>query len=50
MFSTARLVSRVGLGAIRWNSTAATSLPPMMTTLRSDLKQAMREKDQPRYV
>jgi hypothetical protein len=50
MFNTARFVSRVGLGPIRWNSTAATSLPPMMATLRSDLKQAMRAKDQARYT
>lgn len=32
---------------VRWNSTAST--PPLMATLRADLKTAMRAKDTARY-
>ncbi|KAL4957208.1 hypothetical protein BDW69DRAFT_43983 [Aspergillus filifer] len=40
---TARL-TRLGLYQARWNSTAPTQ-PPLMTTLKTDLKTAMRAKD-----
>jgi hypothetical protein len=51
--STASIMFRVGrfacapLRQVRWNSTATT--PPMMATLRADLKTAMRAKDTARY-
>ncbi|KAH8691485.1 Yqey-like protein-domain-containing protein [Talaromyces proteolyticus] len=48
MLSTVRFSSRLGFRAIRWNSTTANSLPPLMAKFRSDLKTAMREKDKPR--
>ncbi|PYH96528.1 GatB/YqeY domain-containing protein [Aspergillus ellipticus CBS 707.79] len=51
MFQSLRLTPRLGLGLavrqVRWNSTAP-ALPPLMATLRTDLKTAMRAKDKPR--
>jgi len=47
MFNAIRFSSRLGLRAVRWNSTSS-SVPPLMVTLRSDLKNAMRAKDTPR--
>ncbi|KAL4803153.1 hypothetical protein BDV18DRAFT_43844 [Aspergillus unguis] len=45
MLRALRPTTRLGLYQIRWNSTAAPSLPPLMATLRADLKTAMRAKD-----
>lgn len=50
MFSALRPSSRVGLRAVRWNSTTSSSVPPLLATLRSDLKVAMRAKDKSRYA
>lgn len=50
MFSLLRLSPRVpARTAVRWNSTAPAT-PPLMSTLRADLKTAMRAKDTARYV
>ncbi|KAL4927320.1 uncharacterized protein BDV17DRAFT_131073 [Aspergillus undulatus] len=38
-------LTRLGLYQARWNSTASPSVPPLMATLRTDLKTAMRAKD-----
>lgn len=46
MFRIGRFAS-APLRQVRWNSTATT--PPMMATLRADLKTAMRAKDTARY-
>ncbi|KAL4784094.1 hypothetical protein BJX76DRAFT_328295 [Aspergillus varians] len=45
MFRVLRQTTRLGLYQARWNSTASPSLPPLMATLRTDLKTAMRSKD-----
>ncbi|OKL57129.1 hypothetical protein UA08_07485 [Talaromyces atroroseus] len=45
MFNSLRFSSRVGLRAVRWNSTSSIPVPPLMAKLRSDLKDAMRAKD-----
>ncbi|KAL2867203.1 uncharacterized protein BJX67DRAFT_107816 [Aspergillus lucknowensis] len=45
MFRALRQTTRLGLHQARWNSTAGPTLPPMMATLRTDLKTAMRAKD-----
>lgn len=51
--STVSTMFRIGrfacapLRQVRWNSTA--TVPPMMATLRADLKTAMRAKDTARY-
>ncbi|EPS27248.1 hypothetical protein POX_e06223 [Penicillium oxalicum] len=45
MLQSMRLSLRVPLRSVRWNSTAGPTLPPLMTTLRNDLKTAMRAKD-----
>ncbi|KAJ5443470.1 uncharacterized protein N7458_007342 [Penicillium daleae] len=45
MFQSMRLSVRVPLRSVRWNSTAGPTLPPLMATLRNDLKTAMRAKD-----
>ncbi|OJJ55085.1 hypothetical protein ASPSYDRAFT_158889 [Aspergillus sydowii CBS 593.65] len=45
MLRALRLTTRLGLYQVRWNSTASPSLPPLMATLRTDLKTAMRSKD-----
>ncbi|PWY90697.1 GatB/YqeY domain-containing protein [Aspergillus heteromorphus CBS 117.55] len=51
MLQSMRLTPRLGLGLavrqVRWNSTGPV-LPPLMATLRTDLKTAMRAKDKPR--
>ncbi|KAJ5080893.1 hypothetical protein N7456_013603 [Penicillium angulare] len=43
MFRALRFTSAAPLRQVRWNSTATT--PPLMATLRADLKTAMRAKD-----
>ncbi|KAL5340401.1 hypothetical protein BJX70DRAFT_361667 [Aspergillus crustosus] len=43
-----RQTTRLGLYQARWNSTASSSTPPLMATLRADLKTAMRAKDSDR--
>ncbi|KAJ5263867.1 hypothetical protein N7478_011472 [Penicillium angulare] len=43
MFRALRFTSSAPLRQVRWNSTATT--PPLMATLRADLKTAMRAKD-----
>jgi hypothetical protein len=48
MFQSMRVSVRVPLRSVRWNSTAGPTLPPLMATLRNDLKTAMRAKDTPR--
>ncbi|KAL4865548.1 hypothetical protein BDV12DRAFT_174525 [Aspergillus spectabilis] len=40
-----RQTIRLGLYQARWNSTVSSSTPPLMATLRGDLKTAMRAKD-----
>ncbi|KAL4876667.1 hypothetical protein BJY04DRAFT_140043 [Aspergillus karnatakaensis] len=45
MFRVLRQTTRLGLYQARWNSTASSSTPPLMATLRTDLKTAMRAKD-----
>ncbi|KAJ5466660.1 hypothetical protein N7539_009389 [Penicillium diatomitis] len=49
MLQSMRLSVRGPLRSVRWNSTAGPTLPPLMTTLRNDLKTAMRAKDTYRY-
>lgn len=49
MFSAIRFTSRVPLRSVRWNSTGPV-LPPLMATMRNDLKTAMRAKDVSRYA
>ncbi|KKK24868.1 hypothetical protein P175DRAFT_0535635 [Aspergillus ochraceoroseus IBT 24754] len=44
MFRSLRLAPRVVRSA-RWNSTSSPTTPPLMATLRTDLKTAMRAKD-----
>ena len=44
MLRLSRFSARVPSYAVRWNSTGPT-LPPLMSTLRTDLKTAMRAKD-----
>ncbi|KAK2759530.1 hypothetical protein FQN54_003009 [Arachnomyces sp. PD_36] len=43
MFNTMRFSARLPLRAVRYNSTA--SSPPLLSTLRTDLKTAMKAKD-----
>ncbi|KAL4992710.1 hypothetical protein BDW68DRAFT_525 [Aspergillus falconensis] len=45
MLKVLRQMTRLGLYQARWNSTASPSLPPLLTTLKADLKTAMRAKD-----
>ncbi|KAJ5169221.1 uncharacterized protein N7482_004815 [Penicillium canariense] len=45
MLRSLRLFTRVPVRSVRWNSTAGPTLPPLMATLRNDLKTAMRAKD-----
>ncbi|KAJ5577530.1 uncharacterized protein N7459_006494 [Penicillium hispanicum] len=45
MFQTIRFSARVPLRLVRWNSTTNPVMPPLMGTLRADLKTAMRAKD-----
>ncbi|KAJ5095059.1 hypothetical protein N7532_007350 [Penicillium argentinense] len=48
MFHSLRLSTRAPLRSmrmVRWNSTASPTTPPLMATLRTDLKTAMRAKD-----
>ncbi|PLB41843.1 uncharacterized protein BDW47DRAFT_98663 [Aspergillus candidus] len=45
MFNSLRFTSRLGLRAVRWNSTASSGSPPLMAHMRNDLKVAMRAKD-----
>ncbi|KAL1992072.1 hypothetical protein VTN49DRAFT_4104 [Thermomyces lanuginosus] len=45
MFRANRIASRLALRAVRFNSTANPTTPPLMAKLRSDLKDAMRAKD-----
>lgn len=49
MFNSLRFTSRLGLRAVRWNSTASSGSPPLMAHMRNDLKVAMRAKDTARY-
>lgn len=49
MFNSLRFTSRLGLRAVRWNSTASSGSPPLMAQMRNDLKVAMRAKDTARY-
>ncbi|KAJ5608557.1 hypothetical protein N7537_005176 [Penicillium hordei] len=44
MFQPFRFSSRLPARLVRWNSTSP-ALPPLMATLRTDLKTAMRAKD-----
>ncbi|KAJ6122655.1 hypothetical protein N7512_005120 [Penicillium capsulatum] len=44
MLNATRFCARVPLRSVRWNSTAPV-MPPLMNTLRTDLKAAMRAKD-----
>ncbi|KAJ5787032.1 hypothetical protein N7457_002022 [Penicillium paradoxum] len=44
MFQSIRFSSRLPARLVRWNSTGPV-LPPLMATLRTDLKTAMRAKD-----
>ncbi|KAJ5888989.1 hypothetical protein N7495_009030 [Penicillium taxi] len=48
MLRTLGLFPKPSLRLVRWNSTSGPVLPPLMTTLRTDLKTAMRAKDTPR--
>ncbi|KAL5001001.1 hypothetical protein BDV10DRAFT_182877 [Aspergillus recurvatus] len=45
MLKVLRQTTRLGLYQARWNSTASPSLPPLLATLKADLKTAMRAKD-----
>ncbi|KAJ5320590.1 hypothetical protein PENANT_c033G04305 [Penicillium antarcticum] len=45
MFQSLRVSARIPARLVRWNSTATPVLPPLMATLRTDLKTAMRAKD-----
>ncbi|KAL4760890.1 uncharacterized protein BDW70DRAFT_55878 [Aspergillus foveolatus] len=45
MIKVLRTTTRLGLYQARWNSTASPSLPPLLATLKADLKTAMRAKD-----
>ncbi|KAL4905132.1 hypothetical protein BDW74DRAFT_19338 [Aspergillus multicolor] len=45
MLRVLRQTTRLGLYQARWNSTASPSLPPLLATLKTDLKTAMRAKD-----
>jgi uncharacterized protein YqeY len=45
MLKVLRPTTRLGLYQARWNSTASASLPPLLATLKADLKTAMRAKD-----
>ncbi|OOF94929.1 hypothetical protein ASPCADRAFT_208581 [Aspergillus carbonarius ITEM 5010] len=45
MFQSLRSTPRLGLRLVRWNSTGGPTLPPLIATLRADLKTAMRAKD-----
>lgn len=49
MFAPLRFSTRLGLRAVRYNSTSAPATPPLMAKIRTDLKNAMRAKDTPRY-
>lgn len=49
MFAPLRFSTRLGLRAVRYNSTSAPATPPLMAKIRMDLKNAMRAKDTPRY-
>lgn len=49
MFQAIRFTARVPLRSVRWSSTG-TVLPPLMATMRNDLKTAMRAKDISRYA
>lgn len=44
MLRLSRFSARIPSYTVRWNSTGPT-LPPLMSTLRTDLKTAMRAKD-----
>jgi hypothetical protein len=44
MFQSIRVSARLPARLVRWNSTGPV-LPPLMATLRTDLKTAMRAKD-----
>lgn len=48
MFQAIRFTARMPLRSVRWSSTGPV-LPPLMTTMRNDLKTAMRAKDISRY-
>ncbi|KAL2217826.1 Yqey-like protein-domain-containing protein [Thermoascus aurantiacus ATCC 26904] len=48
MFAPLRFSTRLGLRAVRYNSTSAPATPPLMAKIRTDLKNAMRAKDTPR--
>ncbi|KAL2012503.1 hypothetical protein VTN00DRAFT_28 [Thermoascus crustaceus] len=45
MFTPLRFSTRLGLRAVRYNSTSAPATPPLMAKIRTDLKTAMRAKD-----
>ncbi|KAL6233288.1 hypothetical protein BDW75DRAFT_215612 [Aspergillus navahoensis] len=45
MLKVLRQTPRLCLYQARWNSTASPSLPPLLATLKADLKTAMRAKD-----
>ncbi|KAL4818445.1 hypothetical protein BDW67DRAFT_183161 [Aspergillus spinulosporus] len=45
MLKVLRSATRLGFYQARWNSTASPSLPPLLATLKADLKTAMRAKD-----
>ncbi|KAL4975269.1 hypothetical protein BDW66DRAFT_73313 [Aspergillus desertorum] len=45
MLKLMRQTTRLGLYQKRWNSTVIQSLPPLLATLKADLKTAMRAKD-----
>lgn len=42
---TAFRIGRLPLRSVRWNSTANDQIPPLLLTMRSDLKTAMKAKD-----